>query len=98
MDRTVRKYANDIQDTVLVAKFSAGDLISQEAVYHLKCYRELYHKARKYVNNPYDVCDSSQIHGIALAELISYIEDLHDESENVRIFKLSDLARLYEKR
>ncbi|KAH3717216.1 hypothetical protein DPMN_059997 [Dreissena polymorpha] len=47
MDRSVRKYALELQDTVLLAKLSVGDMISQEAVYHLKCYRDLFHRKRK---------------------------------------------------
>lgn len=37
MDKSVRKYAHDIQDTGLLAKLNSGDRISQEAMYHLKC-------------------------------------------------------------
>ena len=40
----VRKCATHLQDTVLLAKLSAGDLISQEAVYHDKCLISLYNE------------------------------------------------------
>ena len=36
MDARVRKSAIQLQDRVLLAKLSAGDLISQEVVYHSK--------------------------------------------------------------
>ncbi|WAR09469.1 hypothetical protein MAR_019427, partial [Mya arenaria] len=34
-----------LQDTVLLVKLSTWELVSQDAVYHLKCYRSLFHKA-----------------------------------------------------
>ncbi|KAG7164295.1 hypothetical protein Hamer_G003449 [Homarus americanus] len=33
--------------------------------------------------------------GIALAELVSYTEDAHTDTEAVRVFKLADLTRMY---
>jgi hypothetical protein len=98
MDKTVRKYAYDTLDTGLLAKLSSGDLVSQEAMYHLKCYRELFHNARSQYYNAETNTSNSQMHGIVLAELISYIQDCHSESEDIKIFKLSDLARLYSNR
>ena len=76
MGEKVQQYALDIQDTVLLAKLSAGDLISQEALYHLKCYRDLFHKARDELDDTESENNGCrQIHGIVLAELVSYIED-----------------------
>ena len=43
----VRKRAILLQDRVLLAYLSAGDLISQEAVYHSNCLITLYNKALK---------------------------------------------------
>ena len=37
MDARVRKCAIQLQDRLLLAKLSAGDLISQKAVYHSNC-------------------------------------------------------------
>jgi hypothetical protein len=42
----VRECALLLQDSKLLAKLSAGDLFSQEAVYHNKCLVSLYNKAR----------------------------------------------------
>ncbi|CAC5399802.1 unnamed protein product [Mytilus coruscus] len=46
IDSNVRKYSLEVQDTVLLAKLSAGDMISQEAMYHKRCYSNLFNKAR----------------------------------------------------
>ena len=37
IDKRVRECALELQDTVLLAKLSVGDLISQEAKYHAIC-------------------------------------------------------------
>lgn len=93
LDTRVRQCALELQDTVLLAKLSVGDLISQEAVYHSNCLNSLYYKARKSNRNDDDVNAKEKLfHGIALAELISYIEDTRAES---RKFKLADLVRMY---
>lgn len=72
IDSNVRKYALQVQDTVLLAKLSAGDMISQEAMYHKKCYSNLFNKTRP--QKIRDENQESQIHGIVLAEVVSYIE------------------------
>ena len=63
----------NMRDKCLLAKLSAEDLVAQEAKYHAKCLTALYNKAQ-----------SSKIveHGIALAELVSYI---HESRSNDQI-------------
>ena len=46
IDRTVRQYAVDLQDTVLLAKLATGDMITLEANYHESCLTALYSRAR----------------------------------------------------
>ena len=44
-DKTLRNMALEMQDTVLMAKISAGDLVAIEVKYHLQCltaYRSKY--------------------------------------------------------
>ena len=83
----------------MLAKLSAGDLISQEAVYHSSCLVSLYNKAiRNRTESSGDKTDK-MFQGIALAELLSYIEETHTESTNsIPVFKLADLAKLYTSR
>ena len=47
IDTRVRECAHQLQDKTLIAKLSAGDMISQEAVYHAKCLVALYNKAER---------------------------------------------------
>ena len=100
VDRRVRKAAQSLQDQELLAKLSAGDLISMEAKYHNHCILALYNKAERQSSD--NDCDTythkvQTCKGIALAELISYIEETREESEE-SVFKLADLAKLYENR
>ena len=75
IDTRVRKCALELQDTILLAKLSAGDLISQEAVYHSSCLGSLYNKAiRNRTESSGDKTDK-MFQGTALAELLSYIEE-----------------------
>ena len=81
----------------MLAKYSAGYLIAQETKYHAKCSVFLYIRAKK-IKDSQKEDNSLQINeGIALAELITYIEDGAD-SEIAPIFKLADLIRMYHTR
>ena len=102
LDRNVRRCAEIVRDHMLVAKLSAGDMMSQDAMYHSNCLKTLYKKAESV--NCSDSGESSsdkQLHGIVLAELLSYIEDCRAESmENdvAPVFKLADLNQMYTSR
>ena len=98
MDVNVRKCALQLGVQILLAKLSAGDLISQEAVYHSKCLVALYNKAQR-------SCDNSEnrsekvFQGIALAQLVAYIEDARAESEDkIPVFRLAELTQMYSTR
>ena len=98
MDERVRKCAHILQDSVLIAKLSVGDMMSQDAVYHAKCLSMLYRKANQ--ENLSDVKGSEEkmLHGIALAELIAYIEDCRAETDVAPVFRLADLSKMYSER
>lgn len=91
----VWKCAVKLNDQRLIAKLSAGDMVAQDAKYHARCLVKLYNASNR--NSEEDIEDSEEIaHGIALAELISYIEEARSADETVLpVFKLSNLAKLY---
>ena len=60
-----------LQDKTLLAKLSAGDLIAQDAMYHLCCLVSLYNRARE-TKAARDSDPDALNHGIAFAELVSY--------------------------
>ena len=97
LDIKVRKCALKLQDKPLLAKLSAGDLIAQEAKYHVKCLTSLYNKARDA-----KFCEETESdainHGIAFAGLVSYIEECLMSDQVAPVFKMVDLANLYTNR
>lgn len=70
MDKRVRQCALDLQDTVLLAKFCDGDLMSQEAIYHVKCRLSLYSKERNEKKCSDPDSTNKKLKGIVLAELV----------------------------
>ena len=97
VDIKVRQCAIKLQDKKLLAKLSAGDLIAQDTQYHLQCLVSLYNRARETkVSDDFDV--DTMNHGIAFAELVSYIEDSRMDNLCAPVFKLTDLVNLYSTR
>ena len=97
VDIKVRQCAIKLQDKRLLAKLSAGDLIAQDAQYHVQCLVSLYNRARETkLSDDFDV--DSVNHGIAFAELVSYIEDSRMDNLVAPVFKLTDLVNLYSTR
>ena len=91
LDSRVRASAFKLRDEKLLTKLSQGtDLIALEAKYHPACLAQLY-KADS-LNETADQNENEiSPESIALAELVSYIEE---SSES--IFKLADLAKVYQ--
>ena len=46
LDARVRHCALQLQDKPLLAKLSVGDMVAQDAEYHVKCLVSLYNRAR----------------------------------------------------
>ena len=97
IDERVRTCAKLLQDTELIAKLSAGDMVALEAKYHTKCLVGLYNRARKAKSQRLNgACEEEVASRIAFAELVMYIEEIHNSDEQqAPVFKLSDLAQLY---
>ena len=99
VDARVRECAAVMNDEKLLAKLSCGDLIALEAHYHRHCYTMLCRNAEYSKRD--DVPESDKPHrleGIALAELVSFIEESRGSGGDLSIFKLTDLARMYKHR
>ena len=95
-DNTIRRFAALTEDKSLLAKLSAGDLIAQEAKYHAACKLALHNKARSMSSLTSPESNSVYIsHGIALAELVSYIDEIRTSEELTRVFKLCELKAMY---
>ena len=98
LDDRVGQCAFQLQDKVLIAKLNAGDLISQEAIHYAKCLVSLYNKPGRLNQNTEDG-DEKIIKGIALAQLVSHIEESRAESvHSIPVFQLAALAEMYSTR
>ena len=95
LDAHVRKYALQLGDKPLLAKLSAGDLIAQEAKYHTKCLVSLYNKVRDADAKTAEPDPDRMNHAVALAELVTYIEEARTDALVAPVFVLADLAALY---
>ena len=92
LDSRVRSAALLLEEEKLLTKLNSGDLIAVEAKYHKKCLTSLYNHARDKRRRQNRHCDDlNMAHSIALAELISYLEDSRVKGE-VKVHKLSSLV------
>eukprot|EP00112_Aurelia_sp_Birch-Aquarium-sp1_P026765 Seg971.2 transcript_id=Seg971.2/GoldUCD/mRNA.D3Y31 product="hypothetical protein" protein_id=Seg971.2/GoldUCD/D3Y31 len=95
LDSRVRSAALLLKDDKLITKLNSGDLIAVEAKYHKKCLTSLYSHARDKMRRQSRQCDDlTMAHSIALAELISYLEDSRGKGET-KVHKLSSLVKDY---
>ena len=76
IDPKVQRCALELEDTNLLAKLAPGDMIALEAKYHLKCLTNLYNRARALENADAEKGSNEHFHGIAFAELVSFMEEL----------------------
>lgn len=102
VDERVRKCAHLLADSLLLGKLSAGDMIATEAKYHPGCLLALYDRASRIQNNTSLLTDSRSnafchfnLESLALAEIISYIEEVKLSETIPCVFKLSELVKLY---
>ncbi|KAL9960945.1 hypothetical protein ACROYT_G034453 [Oculina patagonica] len=97
-DTSIRNMAQEMQDTVMVAKISGGDVVAIGAKYHLQCLTAYRNKYRSYVRQHETRQNILRERSKArvFAELASYLEE--SLNAGISIFQLSELHSLYEKR
>ena len=81
----------------LITKFSSGDMVAQNAHYHRDCLIAFYWKINK-SEEPGDVDDSGKKQGMAIADVLSYINNVRSESYQAPVFKLINLVDMYKER
>ena len=82
LDKKVLECARELQDTALLAKFAAGDMVAIEAKYHNRCLCALYNRARlasSIDNDGVEAC----MHGIAFAELVVLLENTSSDENSL---------------
>ena len=87
-----------MQDTTLMAKLSAGDVIASEAKYHLQCLTAYRNKYRLFLRQHKRQPDlfKERCKARAFAELVAHVDELL-EAGNF-LFKCAVLHNLYEQR
>ena len=93
VDRGVRKIATEMNDSVILAKLTQGDMIAIEACYNAKCSSSYYNKSC--AKERESKCNSDAVlYGVSLAEIVAQIEEQKDEAKTT-VFKLADLIKMY---
>ena len=101
LDHRVRAAATLLQDTELLGRLNAGDMVAIEAKYHTRRLLRLHHRARRATLEGLE--DNGQGHaastsGVVFAELVLYIEETRQRDESAPVFKLAELSQLYKSR
>ena len=78
----VKSLCFTLEDTELLTKLNTADVVALEANYYTRCLVSLYKCARKTKVEGYRDTDKKEaLSGIAFAELVRYIEDMHQLDE-----------------
>ncbi|XP_076031372.1 uncharacterized protein LOC143019540 isoform X1 [Oratosquilla oratoria] len=100
IDRHVRDCATLLEDSTLLRKLSAGDMVALECKYHAKCLSQLYNRARaaRCSEATEETEQEKQLSRVAFAQLVLFIEETRQHEETAPVFKLAELAELYQLR
>lgn len=94
----VNHMAHTLQRRDLIGELAGGDTTAKDAIYHLHCYTSLRNSYRSFMRQNESSCNVTEdlkAESIAIAELISYIEEYDD---GCTVFKLPDLVKMYHRR
>ena len=88
--------ATELKDTILLAELSSGDMVAKYAVYHKHCLAGLFtwYRSSIHQNESSVFDDKLSCEAMALAELVSYIEEMRQIDEWILI--LSSIVHLYQ--
>ena len=82
LGKKVSECACELQDTALLTKLAAGDMIAIESKYHNRCLCALFNRARlaqPMDNDGVEAC----MHGIAFAELVVFLENASSDENSL---------------
>lgn len=85
-----------LNDETFLAKLSGGDLIVLEARHHGTCLTMLYRRAEYARREKIPEEEKPQrLEGIAMAEVVTFIEESQKTGAELPTFRLRDLAKIY---
>eukprot|EP00794_Sanderia_malayensis_P004251 gene4251-4816_t len=96
----VKRCAEDLGDTHILAKLSEGDMVAIEAKYHVKCLVRFYnnHRAHARKTRSNDNNENAIMKGIALSEVVNLIQGKILIDKQTPVFYMKDLRQVYEDR
>ena len=89
----MRALATELNDSKLLTKLAAGDMVAIDAQYHPQCLASFYNKGRC-AKSSNDDEQSLDLESLAFAEVVSLIEESNKSDRNL-VFQLCDLKNLY---
>ena len=94
---SVKEKATDLRDTKLLTKLATKDMVAADAIYHRNCYVDLRNRWRSHITKTKkkNLENKVSIDALVLAELVAYIEESRNDTNNAIVFKLSDLTKKY---
>ena len=95
VDKRVRKYTTELNDTGLLAKLAAGNMVAIDAMYHTRCIVAFHNRARRNYSKANEQQENSRLHAIAFVKIVSYIEEFRENKETSPVFALADLCKMY---
>ncbi len=103
LNKRLNKCAQNLNDGMLLAKLSGGDVIAQELKYHPSCLTGLYNRERAYLTKVENEKKSqrsleTEVYPLAFSELVTYMAETKASSEGPSIFRLADMHSLYKQR
>ena len=87
IDSRVRECATKLCDTSLLVKLATLDMHALDAQYHRKCLISLYNRIRKHCRDEasFSGDNSMSVEAVALAELVSYMEESTLDDDTVPV-------------
>ncbi|CAC5414551.1 unnamed protein product [Mytilus coruscus] len=103
LNNILKSCAESLKDKQLLSKLSTWDAIAQDLKYHPTCLVALYNKERavkkkKSEQTEIDIDAENEAGDVALSELVNYIFETQKNSHGTTVFRLADLANMYERR
>ena len=96
-DESIRKMATQLEDSKLIAKLAAGDMVATEALYHKSCVTKLWNSYQSCTNGQDKDNESSgkiSSTGNALDSVVNWLRDtiaISLDGNTVPVFLLKDL-------
>ena len=91
LDSRVRRIAEELRDTKLLAKLLGGDMVAIDAQYHLRCLAAFYGRGRSRKRRSNEAPHHINAETLAFAEVVSYIKKYGQIGEDLNVFQLSDI-------